>query len=107
MKKLFVATVLGSFLLAAASAQATDYGVMVECWSQSGCDSISLGTACSSVIPGSTPVSISCSQVRAPATTTSCGSGTCGWRDYVRSAANIGAFCSDTNGYDALIICRQ
>lgn len=58
---------LGPVLLTAASAQASDYGVRVECLSESGCSSIALSTVCGTT----TPVSISRTQVKAPSAPTS------------------------------------
>jgi hypothetical protein len=105
MKKLFMA-ILGSVLLAGASAQAAEYGVQVECYSDSGCNSIWLSDVCGS---GKNPVSISCSQVKTPTNTTSCSPGTCGSPMQIGngSIAKVGDFCLDVNGYDAIVICHS
>jgi hypothetical protein len=104
MKKLLLmVTLLGSALLASASAQASDFGVQVECWSDSGCNNISLSTVCGSNM---TVVSISCTQVKTPTSTTSCSSGTCSYSKSINSAT-VGDFCQDVNGYDALVICHS
>jgi len=107
MKKLFMA-ILGSVLLAGASAHATNYGVRVECWSDSGCAGTTLGDVCTSAMgTGAVPVSISCSQVKTPTTTTPCGSATCSYnsKSMQNASSYVGDFCQDVNGYDAIVTC--
>ena len=103
MKKLLLATLLGSFLLAGASAQASDYVVAVECWSDANCNSIYLSSICGD----NSVVGISCTQVKTPTSTTSCSPGTCSYAMWYSQNLSVGAFCKDVNGYDALVTCHS
>jgi hypothetical protein len=105
MKRLFMMALVGSSLLTAAGARA-DYAVKVECWGSS-CMNVQFRDICNY----NAVVSVSCAQTANPATGDwgfPCAGATCQQRNWPPSNYDyLGAFCNDTGGYDALVICRS